>query len=212
MEDAVGPGSTLGLTWNPSPGRRVRKPARPSLYLYMTRLSAVHLVAEEAGAETTRANFGEMCQPHLGRLFGLARTILIDPAESEDAVQDALLSAWRRRSTLRDPEKFGAWLTRICVNECIRHRRWMRGIRLPWSDIYVDKYATPEANGVGFHDFRRAYKKLSRRQRAVFALHVEHGYSVNECADLLGCRPGTARSHLGRAVARLRKEMGDDNE
>jgi len=58
-------------------------------------------------------------------------------------------------------------------------------------------------------DFDRAFAQLSAKQRAVFALHVHHGYTLNECAHLLGCRPGTARSHLGRAVASLRKEMSN---
>jgi DNA-directed RNA polymerase specialized sigma24 family protein len=51
---------------------------------------------------------------------------------------------------------------------------------------------------------------LTAKQRAVFTLHVRHGYTVAESAALMGCRPGTARSHLGRAVATLRKEMSHE--
>jgi RNA polymerase sigma-70 factor (ECF subfamily) len=58
-------------------------------------------------------------------------------------------------------------------------------------------------------DFDRAFARLSAKQRAVFALHIHHGYTLDECASLLGCRPGTARSHLGRAVAALRREMSN---
>ncbi|MDQ6846828.1 MAG: hypothetical protein M3019_04495 [Candidatus Dormibacteraeota bacterium] len=54
-----------------------------------------------------------------------------------------------------------------------------------------------------------AFRRLSTPQRAVFALHVQYGYTLDECARVMGCRPGTARSHLGRAVAKLRKEFAD---
>lgn len=56
-------------------------------------------------------------------------------------------------------------------------------------------------------DLDRAYRRLTHQQRAVVALHYEYGYSLDECAALIGCQPGTARSHLARALASLRKEI-----
>ena len=72
-------------------------------------------------------------------------------------------------------------------------------------------HATPERQSFDGRllDFDRAFSQLSRSQRAVFTLHVQHGFTLNECAAMLGRRPGTARSHLGRAIARLRKELND---
>ena len=60
-----------------------------------------------------------------------------------------------------------------------------------------------------FLDFDNAFGCLSPLQRAAFVLHFHDGYTLDECGRLLGCRPGTARSHLGRAVAKLRKEFAD---
>jgi len=55
-----------------------------------------------------------------------------------------------------------------------------------------------------------AFRSLSTKQRAVVVLHYHHGYSLDECASLLGCRPGTARSHLARALTTMRKELAYD--
>ena len=59
-------------------------------------------------------------------------------------------------------------------------------------------------------DVHRAYQHLSPRQRAMVTLHHHDGYTVEQCAAFLGCSPGTARSHLGRAMTKLRKELADD--
>jgi RNA polymerase sigma factor (sigma-70 family) len=59
-------------------------------------------------------------------------------------------------------------------------------------------------------DFDQAFARLSLKQRAAFALHVYYGMTVEECAGVMGCRPGTARSHLGRAVEKLRRSLGDE--
>ena len=56
-------------------------------------------------------------------------------------------------------------------------------------------------------DLDRCYRRLSRQQRAVVTLHYQYGYTIDECATLIGCQPGTARSHLARALASLRKEL-----
>jgi DNA-directed RNA polymerase specialized sigma24 family protein len=55
----------------------------------------------------------------------------------------------------------------------------------------------------------RAYRHLSLRQRAAITLNYRHGYSVEECAGFMGCRPGTVRTHVARGLATLRKELGE---
>ncbi|HWW09155.1 MAG TPA: RNA polymerase sigma factor [Candidatus Acidoferrales bacterium] len=144
--------------------------------------------------------------PERPRLYALAVTITRDLAEAEDAVQDTMLSAWRSWAKVRDPNRPGPWLTRICVNHCLQRQRRIN--RLLRSGDTREVLLRPPIEFEGeLLDFDRAFAQLSVRQRAVFALHVHHGYTLNECARLLGCRPGTARSHLGRAVAALRREM-----
>ena len=143
-----------------------------------------------------------------GRLYGLALVITRDPSAAEDAVQETLLAAWKAWPTVRDPYRPGGWWTCICVNQCIRRRqRFNRSVAFD-DGLLVNVTARQQIElGGEFVDFDRAFDLLTARQRAVFTLHVGHGYTVAECAELVGCRPGTARSHLARAVATLRKEM-----
>lgn len=148
--------------------------------------------------------------PERQRLYALAVTITHDAAEAEDAIQETLLAAWRSWQKARDPSRPGPWLTRICVNQCLR-KRARRSRPLSFDDPTVlgaRGIVSIQLDG-RLIDFGHAFAQLSARQRAVFALHVHYGYTVDECAKYIGCRPGTARSHLGRAVAKLRRQMSN---
>ncbi len=171
----------------------------------------IDAVTSSAHIANDHTDFERTVVPEARRLFAIALTIVGDYGEAEDAVQETFFSAWRRWSTLRDESKRSAWLTRICVNQCIRRRRGLLR-RILWSANEWSPRAT-EPGPVVFEaadlDFDKVFRSLSPPQRAAFVLHVHYGYTVDECAGLLGCRPGTARSHLGRAVAKLRKELAD---
>ena len=142
------------------------------------------------------------------RLFAVAVSITRDPAEAEDAVQETMVKAWRKWDTVRDESRRSAWLTRICVNHCISRKR---GKLAAW--LLRDPHAPERADEpVAVLDTRdpdldRACALLTAHQRAVVTLHYHYGYSLDECADLLDCRPGTVRSHLHRALEALRKEL-----
>lgn len=139
-------------------------------------------------------------------LFSLAVAILRDPQEAEDAVQDTLEIAWRSRGSLREQEKQAAWLRQICLRRClrVRHRLLKRMFLAERSPLEVQPLDTVDP------DLDRACRVLSLRQRAVIALHYHYGYSLDECARLIGCQPGTARSHLARALSTLRRQLGGD--
>jgi RNA polymerase sigma-70 factor, ECF subfamily len=139
-----------------------------------------------------------------GHLFGVAYSILRDVQEAEDAVQEAMELAWRSRTSLRDPSKRAAWLRQICVRRCLRIHRGL--LRRSWLADRPETHADPQpANDM---DLDRSFRLLTRQQRAVLALHYHYGYSLDESAALMGCRPGTARSHLNRALNRMREELG----
>ncbi len=157
-----------------------------------------------------RTSFDAAVSLEARRLFTLAMTILADPAEAEDVVQETFLVAWLNWSKVGDSNSLSAWLTRVCVNRCIDFRRALLRRRTSVTALAdrVSRSSDPDL-APDLADFQRAYLRLSRKQRTAFALHFHHGYTLDECAALMGCRPGTARSHLARAVARLRKEMDD---
>ena len=138
-----------------------------------------------------------------GRLFAVAYAILRDVQEAEDAVQETMEQAWHSWGALRDPSKRGAWLRQICVRRAIRSRRrlLLRGWLADAHDVQARPADDPDL------DLDRGYRRLTRPQRAVITLHYEYGYTLDECAALIGCQPETARSHLARALASLRKEL-----
>ncbi|MGA8417479.1 MAG: RNA polymerase sigma factor [Candidatus Dormiibacterota bacterium] len=140
------------------------------------------------------------------RLYSIAFSILQDASEAEDAVQETLISAWRSWPWAAGTSPTPSWLTRVCVNQCLNRRRTrLRQMRLaesaanrePWQDV---RPATDL-------DLARAYARLSRQQRAAVALHYFYGYTLDECAELLGNRPGTVRSHIARALVTLRRAV-----
>lgn len=172
--------------------------------------SGIDAMTAPASSEECRrqAAFQEVVAPEVDRLFRLAVAIVDDRGEAEDAVQETLLIAWRRWSSLQGYEHRPAWLTRVCVRECIRRRRFLMRRNHPSSGIRAPEIPSQPAYLDGrLMDLHRAYNTLSPPQRAMVTLHLHDGYTVLECAAMLGCRPGTARSHLGRAVAKLRKEL-----
>ena len=142
------------------------------------------------------------------RLFHIALAILRDRGEAEDAVQETFLTAWRRWDALRDEDRRIGWVTTICVRQCIRRRRGL----LRWV-LGADDSGAPAARlahaEAGMVDLDRAQAKLSRQQRAALVLSYHHGYSADQCAELMGLSAGTVRSHLARALATLRREMSD---
>jgi RNA polymerase sigma factor (sigma-70 family) len=157
-------------------------------------------------AETQRQHFEAVVRSERGPLFAVAFSILRDAHEAEDAVQDTLETAWRAWGSLREQKRAHAWLTRICVRRCIGIRRkLLRRVFLREGD---DRAQASDRFDAGDPDLDRAFRQLTPRQRAIVTLHYRQGYSLDESASLMGCRSGTARSHLSRALRTLRKELG----
>ena len=146
------------------------------------------------------------------RCMAIACRILRDTALAEDAVQAALILAWRELRTLRDPGRFEPWLHRILTNECYaearRRTRWSSNIRL----LPVDGQL--EAGGIltvnDRDQLERAFRRLTLEQRAVLVFHHYLGLPLPEVADHLGIPRGTAKSRLHHATAALRASVDAD--
>lgn len=169
--------------------------------------------ARPFGADTPGARaFAAAFEAEQRRLFSIAFSILRDPGEAQDAVQDTALVGWRRWASLRDESKSAAWLAQICVNRCLdRRRRLLRSVFVDGAEREVREAADQHlTDGGRYIDIDRAYRKLSVRQRAVITLHYQHGYTLAECADLIGCSTGSVSQHLARGLKRLRRELDDE--
>ena len=161
-----------------------------------------------------REAFGALVGLISDRMYGLAARILRDSDLAEDALQGALINAWRQLPDLRDPDRFEAWVRKVLVHACYaearRRRSWAANVRV----LPVDGPAG--ADDIVSIDDRdqldRAFRRLSVEQRAIFVLHHHEGRSLVEIADTLGIPAGTARSRLHYATRVLRGAIAADAE
>jgi RNA polymerase sigma-70 factor (ECF subfamily) len=143
------------------------------------------------------------------RLYAIARRILRDGYAAEDAVQDALVRAWRDLWGLRDPGAFDAWLHRLLVRACADQQRRARRTRL---DVAVEPIDMPEPRDaytqLADRDaLDRAFLCLSFDHRAVLVLTHYVGMTGPEVAEVLGIPVGTVASRLHYAIRAMRAEL-----
>ena len=150
--------------------------------------------------------FARLAGPSLGRLEAVARLILRDRELAQDAVQEAYLKAWRDLRSLRDADRFDAWLRRLTVNACLdlARRRRRRPI-----EVDIDPILPADAPDLGLSlgtrdMLERAFMRLDPNQRAVIVLHFYADLPISAVAETLSIPLGTAQSRLGRALVALR--------
>lgn len=139
-------------------------------------------------------------------LYGVARRILRDPGLAEDALQNALVTIWRKLPGLHDVDRFDAWAYRIVVNACYaeapRARRWADTVRILPTDRPDE--TDPISSISDRSELEAAFRRLPLDQRAVFVLHHHVGLPLVAVAEVLGIPDGTARSRLHYATRALR--------
>jgi RNA polymerase sigma-70 factor (ECF subfamily) len=155
--------------------------------------------------------FEELVRRHRDRLWAVALRTMGDHEEAADALQDALLSAFRRAESYRGEAAVTTWLHRVVVNACMdRHRR--RKVRqaepLPsQEDRMAELGIEPQADPAEVLETRstvlEALEQLNPEQRAAIVLVDMEGYSVQEAASILDCAEGTVKSRCARGRARL---------
>ena len=158
-----------------------------------------------------REAFAVLAGGAVDRLYGIARLILRDTELAEDATQEVLVRAWRDLPTLRDAERFDAWLYRLIVRSCAdvgRHRRrWRAEITvLPTEPAEPDR-----ASELADRDLlERGLRRLSDAQQTILVLTYYVGLTPTEVADALGIPVGTAKSRLHYAIDALRAALAAD--
>ena len=167
-----------------------------------------------AGATGARdAAFVRLADEHLDKAYRLARAILRDPVEAQDATHDAFVQAWRKWGTLRDPERFEQWFDRILVNTC---RDRLRDSLRQATDISAEVAAmSGEPSGDPFgpaHDrdvLGVAVAALSPDHQVVVALRFYRDLTIDDIASRLDIPSGTVQSRLHYALKRLHHAIGD---
>jgi RNA polymerase sigma-70 factor (ECF subfamily) len=159
-----------------------------------------------------REAFGDLVERHAGQARRLARAVLGDPEEADDAAQDGFLAALRHLGRY-DPERpFGPWLMRIVTNAAYdRRRRQKVRTAEPQPERLGTREAPPDivTDRRGFQDaVVAALETLPERQRVAIVLFDVEGYSHREIAQILGVPEGTARSDVFHARRSMRNELG----
>jgi RNA polymerase sigma-70 factor (ECF subfamily) len=148
------------------------------------------------------------------RLFDLARRILRDRYAAEDAVQDALVKAWREVRRLRDPGAFDAWLHRLLVNACRDQARRARRRPIEVPALAIDREEPRDAYAqlADRDEIERAFLELSIEHRAVLVLSGYVGLPAPEIGRILGIPPGTVASRLHYGARAMRAAIGRERD
>ncbi len=142
------------------------------------------------------------------RIYTLVRRLTGDDAQAEDAAQEAWLRAIRALPGFKGQALFSTWLHRIAVNCALYGRR--RRERAKERELYLDdSFTAREVVGEPLLHRRleRALDRLPERMRRVLVLHDVEGYTHEEIAELMGVAPGTCKSQLFKARAKMRSML-----
>lgn len=204
------------------PGMAGRRRRRPPGLTGLKELTDEELCAKVA--QRDQQAFELLVQRHQARAYRLAYSVLGNEADARDASQDAFIRLYESAHRFDGRSRFSTWFYRVLVNLCIDHKRrgkwWSRmlplagpgddpdepGIDLPSSE------AGPELEAIGQQSAGRladALKRLSTNQRTAVLLQVQEGLSSREIAQVLNCSENTARVHIHRGLAALKKLMKD---
>jgi RNA polymerase sigma-70 factor (ECF subfamily) len=154
--------------------------------------------------------FAALAGAAIDRLDTAARLVLRDPERAKDAVQEALVRAWRDLPGLRDPDRFDAWLHRLLVRACYDELRQSRRRPIEIELTAIDfPTVTDGAMAKATRDeLERGFRRLDADQRIVLVLHYYLDLPLPEVAVMLGVPLGTAKSRLGRGLTVLRQALG----
>lgn len=157
--------------------------------------------------------FAALATASSGPLYAVATLILRDGDRARDAVQEALIGAWRGIRALREPEAWDAWLHRLVVRACYRlARRHPLGtvveLRLDEADEPMLEDAGPTL--ANRDQLERGFRRLPPEQRAILVLRYYLDLPLPEVAGVLGIPLGTAKSRLHRATQSMRAALEAD--
>lgn len=157
-------------------------------------------------ALSSERGFSEAVMLNERLLFSVSYSVLRNREQCSDAVQSAILKAWKRKGSLRDPAKFRSWLVKILLNECRSMKRRPEQLPLTEDLPYV------QADRDTRLDVRRAVMALDEKHRVPIVLYYFEDMPVEQIAASLGIPKGTVLSRLARARDYLRKELKDYEE
>jgi RNA polymerase sigma-70 factor (ECF subfamily) len=199
MASLVSEGSFLATGWPVTFERGHSEPRRSGSCMQADLVQRAQAGDHDAFSELAKASFA--------RLYGAAKLILRDEYRAQDAVQEALVLAWRHVRAVRDPEAWEAWLYRLTVRACYRLAKSARRRDVAEVQAQMDLEPSGHDFTVSLAERDRLGRELGRLpvdQRAVMVLHFYLEVPLTEAAAILDIPVGTAKSRLHRGLETLR--------
>src|SRR2546426_9152746 len=154
-----------------------------------------------------RDAFEMIIRTHSRALFAIAYGILQNREEAEDAVQDAIIKAWKSRWRVRDPEKFPAWLATIARYRARDVLRKRRTVPLPATIEEAVEASEPTVDADLDRQLHSALAALPELHRSALTLRYFEEMDYQTIENLLGLSNGALRGILGRALASIREQL-----
>ena len=160
--------------------------------------------------ETREQAFEQLIDEKLGLLRGTAMRILGNPTDVDDAVQAALMLAWRKFAGYRGQSEFATWVTRILINECydmVRDRAREQEVLADYGES-GNQMSGGEAEEASLLDrLDDAVARLPKLYRESLSVGVLSGYSPDEAAAMLGCSRNTLYQRIHKAKQLLSQSI-----
>jgi RNA polymerase sigma-70 factor (ECF subfamily) len=210
----------LALPWEakiPQESREREKRVEPSnQFADGARAAGSEASAEDAALATAcqagdLRGFEKLYSLHGARMKSLARNLLGNQSDAEDAVQETFLKVQRAISSFRGQSSFVTWTFRILINTCYDARR-SRTRKKEVSGEDSEEHALPERRAPGAHPslrlaLERALAELTEHQRSVFLLYEVEGFRHAEIADMLAISEAASKNTLFQAKKNLRQML-----
>lgn len=149
-------------------------------------------------------SFTELTQLYMKDMYRVALAILMNDEDVADAIQDTILTCWKKMSSLREPAFFKTWLTRILIHKCYDIRR-KSSQNLPLEET---AYNQPALEKVDNLELKEALSTLKDKYRTVMILFYSEGYHIDEIAELLRIPKSTVKTRLQRGREKLASYYG----
>jgi RNA polymerase sigma-70 factor (ECF subfamily) len=155
--------------------------------------------------------FAELVSRHRDAQFRFALRMLGDADDADDALQSAFVRAFRSLASCREPERFGAWLRQIVVNECrtAGTARGRREARLVRDEVVLERLegSGPEESSLDPEEIERALTRLTPDLREAFLLKHVEDHSYEEMVEITGAGLSALKMRVKRACEQLREQL-----
>ena len=149
--------------------------------------------------------FTELMQLYMKDMYRTAIAILMNEEDAAEALQDTILTCWEKLHSLKKPEYFKTWMTRILMNHCydiIRNNKVCESIEFYEEPSHCDEYNI---------ELKEAYASVDERYRLPMELYYSQGFKIREIAEILSLPQNTVKTRLSRGRKQLEEYYREED-